>query len=50
MLANWYQDVQKMETARLIQLLQLGSKVYILNEMRGKLRLIPGGKPKTGGK
>lgn len=36
MLANWYHDVQKMETARLIPLLRLGSKVYILNEMRGK--------------
>ncbi len=50
MVTHWYQDVQKMETARLVQLLKLGSKVYKLYEMRDKLKLIPGGKSKTGGK
>ncbi|NJM35678.1 MAG: hypothetical protein HC850_14365, partial [Rhodomicrobium sp.] len=50
MLTKWYEDVQKMETARLVQLLKLGSKVYKLYEMRDKLKLIPGGKAKTGAK
>ncbi|WP_088348884.1 MULTISPECIES: GbsR/MarR family transcriptional regulator [Rhodomicrobium] len=50
MLTGWYQDMQKMETARLVQLLKLGSKIYKLYEMRNKLKLIPGGKAKMGDK
>jgi DNA-binding transcriptional regulator GbsR (MarR family) len=50
MLTRWYEDMQKMETERLVQLLKLGAKVYKLYEMRDKLRLLPGGKPKSGGK
>jgi DNA-binding transcriptional regulator GbsR (MarR family) len=37
MLTDWYNDVQKMETERLVQLLKLGSAVYKLYEMSGKL-------------
>lgn len=50
MLTGWYQDMQKMETTRLIQLLKLGSKIYKLYEMRDKLKLVPGGRAKTGEK
>jgi DNA-binding transcriptional regulator GbsR (MarR family) len=46
MLTGWYQDVQKMDTERLINLLKLGSKIYRLYEMKDKIRLIPGGKDK----
>lgn len=44
MLTGWYQDIEKMETERLVNLLQLGSRVYRLYEMKDKLKLIPGGK------
>lgn len=39
-----------METERLVQLLKLGAKVYKLYEFRDKLKLLPGGKTKSGGK
>jgi len=48
MLTGWYQDMQKMETDRLVQLLKLGSKIYKLYELKDKLRLIPGGKKRLG--
>jgi len=49
MVTRWYLDMQKMETARLIDLLKLGSKVYKLYELRDRLRIIPGGKnPRRG--
>ncbi|PIR38109.1 MAG: ArsR family transcriptional regulator [Alphaproteobacteria bacterium CG11_big_fil_rev_8_21_14_0_20_39_49] len=44
MLTKWYQDMEKMETTRLVNLLKLGSKVYKLYEMKDKLTLISGGK------
>ncbi len=44
MLTKWYQDMEKMETQRLVNLLKLGSKVYKLYEMKDKLKLISGGK------
>lgn len=44
MLTQWYDDVQKMETDRLINLLKMGAKIYNLYQMKDKLTLIPGGK------
>ncbi len=46
MLTGWYQDMQKMDTERLVNLLKLGSKVYRLYEMKDKIKLISGGKDK----
>ncbi|MES2983974.1 MAG: GbsR/MarR family transcriptional regulator [Pseudomonadota bacterium] len=48
MLTGWYQDMQKMETERLVNLLKLGSKVYKLYEMKDKIPFIPAGKKKKG--
>lgn len=47
MLTNWYEDMQKMETERLVNLLKMGAKVYKLYEMKDKLKVIPGGKSKN---
>ena len=47
MLTGWYQDMSKMETDRLVNLLKLGSKVYKLYEMKDKLRIIPGSKKRN---
>ena len=44
MLTDWYQDMQKMETERLVHLLKMGAKVYKLYEMKDKLSVISGGK------
>ncbi len=44
MLTNWYVDMQKMETERLVNLLKMGAKVYKLYEMKNKLFVIKGGK------
>ena len=44
LLTNWYADVQKLETERLIQLLSLGSKVVKALEMKDRLFTVPGGK------
>jgi DNA-binding transcriptional regulator GbsR (MarR family) len=46
MLTNWYTDMQKMETERLVNLLKLGAKVYKLYEMKDKLFVVKGGKDK----
>lgn len=46
MLTMWYDDISKMETERLVNLLNLGSKVYKLYEMKDKLKVISGGKSK----
>jgi DNA-binding transcriptional regulator GbsR (MarR family) len=48
MLTSWYQDMQKMETYHLVQLLKLGSKIYKLYEMRDRLKLVPGDKTRKG--
>ena len=37
MLTGWYNDMEKLETERLVNLLKLGSKVYKLYEMKDKL-------------
>lgn len=41
MLTSWYQDMEKLENKRLVNLLKLGSKVYKLYEMKDKLKIIP---------
>ncbi len=48
MLTNWYQDMQKMDTDRLVNLLTLGSKVYKLYELKDKIPLISSKKNKKG--
>lgn len=47
MLTNWYNDMQKMETERLVNLLKMGTKIYNLYQMKDKLKIIPGGKSKS---
>ncbi len=47
MLTGWYEDMHKMETTSLVNLLKLGSKVYKLYEMKNKLTVITGGKKKN---
>lgn len=49
MLTQWYQDMQKMETERLVHLLQLGERVYRLYEMKDRIRLIPGKRRRKAG-
>lgn len=44
MLTEWYEDMQKMETERLVHLLKMGAKVYKLYEMKDKLKIVKGGK------
>lgn len=46
MLTEWYQDMQKMETERLVKLLKMGAKIYGLYQFKDKLTVIPGGKDK----
>ena len=41
MLTNWYQEMQQLETQRLVSLLKLGAKVYKLYEMKSHLKLLP---------
>jgi DNA-binding transcriptional regulator GbsR (MarR family) len=42
MLTQWYEEMQKMETERLVRLLKMGSKVFKLYEMTSKLKVLPG--------
>ncbi len=42
LLTGWYDDVRKLETERLVQLLTLGSKVQKILEMKDKLLVLPG--------
>ena len=44
MLTDWYQEMQAMDTQRLVNLLTMGAKIYKLYEMKNSLSLIPGGK------
>lgn len=43
-LTGWYEDVQRLETDRLIALLTLGSKVQKVLEMKDRLTILPGSK------
>ncbi len=45
MLTSWYEDMQKMETERLVNLLKLGSKVYKLYEFKDRLTLLRVARP-----
>jgi len=49
LLCGWYDDVRKLETERLMQLLTLGSKVQKILEVKDRLFTIPGGRRKNGG-
>lgn len=44
MLTSWYQEMQKMETERLISLLKLGSRVYKLYEWKDKIPFMSAGR------
>lgn len=37
MLTNWYSDIHKLETERLVSLLKLGAKIYKLYEFKDKI-------------
>lgn len=39
---GWYEDVQRLETERLVQLLSLGAKVQKVLEMKDRLTVLPG--------
>jgi DNA-binding transcriptional regulator GbsR (MarR family) len=47
LLTNWYADVQRLETDRLVQLLSLGSKVVKVLDIKDRLFALPGGKSKA---
>lgn len=44
MLTQWYEEMRKMETERLVTLLKMGSKVFKLYEMTNKFKVLPGSK------
>ena len=48
LLSQWYSDVQRLETERLVQLLSLGAKVQKILEMKDRLTVLPGRKRATG--
>ena len=50
LLTRWYDDVQRLETERLVQLLSLGARVQKILEMKDRLTLLPGRKDKPGRK
>jgi DNA-binding transcriptional regulator GbsR (MarR family) len=37
MLTNWYKEMQRMDTERLVQLLKLGSRIYRLYEIKDRI-------------
>jgi DNA-binding transcriptional regulator GbsR (MarR family) len=47
MLCGWYDDVRRLETERLIQLLSLGAKVQKILEVKDRLFALPGGRSKA---
>lgn len=49
LLTQWYEDVRRLETERLVQLLSLGSKVQKILEVKDRLFSLPGGKGRMGG-
>lgn len=46
LLTGWYDDVKKLETTRLMQLLTLGAAVQKVLEMKDRIRLLPGSRSK----
>lgn len=47
LLGGWYEDVRRLETERLVQLLTLGARVQKILEVKDRLFALPGGKGKT---
>jgi DNA-binding transcriptional regulator GbsR (MarR family) len=49
LVTTWYDDVKRLDTERLAQLLSLGAKVQKVLEMKDRLTVIPGlRKPRAG--
>jgi DNA-binding transcriptional regulator GbsR (MarR family) len=44
LLTGWYDEIQKLETERLVQLLSLGSRIAKALEFKDRLFVLPGGK------
>ena len=44
LITRWSVDIQKLETETLIQLLEVGSKVQKVFEMKDRLKVVAGGK------
>ena len=44
LLTNWYADIQKLETERLVALLSLGSRIAKALDFKDRLFVLPGGK------
>ena len=44
LITTWFDDVQRMDTKTLVQLMRMGSKVQKLLELTGKMKVLPGGK------
>ena len=47
LMTQWYSDVQKLETERLIQLLSLGSKVVKVLDIKDRMMGLPRGNQKS---
>ncbi len=47
LLAGWYDDVRRLETERLVQLLTLGARVQQALDWTGRLAVLPGRRPAT---
>jgi DNA-binding transcriptional regulator GbsR (MarR family) len=45
LMTNWLDDVQKMDSATLASLMQMGSKVQKLLEIKGKVKEVFSSKP-----
>lgn len=48
LITRWSQDIQKLETETLIQLLEVGSKVQKVFQMQDQLKVVGGGKTRRG--
>jgi len=49
MLTDWYADVRRLDTERLVQLLTLGSKVQKILDMKDRLFIVSGSKDRRNG-
>lgn len=47
LMTKWYADVEKLETERLVQLLSLGSRIVRVLDIKDRLFMLPGKKPKA---
>jgi DNA-binding transcriptional regulator GbsR (MarR family) len=48
LVTRWSQDIQKLETDTLVQLLEVGSKVQKVFQMKDQLKVVVGGKARQG--